>query len=611
MHRQHRAQERRVVVGVQEVQRAVAADGLILVDEVERQVERSLVAVADAERRVAAEMHADVAIDLAVHGDARRHVDVGVVEGDELGLPVRILELDEERAQRARVVERRVGEVLHVGRRQAHAGAERRTIAAAASTAAEPAATARCPAARGTPAPPCVRPCSAGRPCPHRTGRRWAFLVPPPGPPPCGPPRGRLALRVRLVRRHGPVGDRTEARRPGSGGSGPRPGRLRAERVRGRFVIVLLHILGNRWPPCRMKRVWHHPNAMLSDPTLDTARPALPTCAGCRLWRCWPRPWRAGTPTCRRASPTRSSGALSQSSSEPGGYFRSADITNLTSNELLVPARDSRSHDARRSRARVYLGVGPEQNFTYMAATKPGMAIIFDIRRGNLDMQLMYKAIFELATDRADFVSMLFRQAAAGRSRPGVDRRGYFTAFARRRPVRRFTDEPSGHQDAADKDARAVRCLQSDLEGIETIYQTFYWSGFYLRSSPSYAEPDDGDRRGRQRAQLPRHRGRLCLAEGSAVPQSRRARRRRLRRTEGHSRDRRLPQGAWRDGVGAFYLSNVEQYLEQDGKWGTFCRNVATLPLDASSTFIRLGRVRRRRRLHQLARCDGGRDARL
>jgi hypothetical protein len=39
--------------------------------------------------------------------------------------------------------------------------------------------------------------------------------------------------------------------------------------------------------------------------------------------------------------------------------------------------------------------------------------------------------------------------------------------------------------------------------------------------------------------------------------------------------------------VQAFYLSNVEQYLYQDGKWETFCRNVATLPLDRASTFIR------------------------
>src|SRR5262249_36248084 len=39
--------------------------------------------------------------------------------------------------------------------------------------------------------------------------------------------------------------------------------------------------------------------------------------------------------------------------------------------------------------------------------------------------------------------------------------------------------------------------------------------------------------------------------------------------------------------VVAFYLSNVEQYLQQDGIWDDFCRSVATLPLDASSTFIR------------------------
>src|SRR5262249_24524486 len=39
--------------------------------------------------------------------------------------------------------------------------------------------------------------------------------------------------------------------------------------------------------------------------------------------------------------------------------------------------------------------------------------------------------------------------------------------------------------------------------------------------------------------------------------------------------------------VVAFYLSNVEQYLQQDGIWDDFCRNVAALPLDASSTFIR------------------------
>src|SRR5690349_11283511 len=65
--------------------------------------------------------------------------------------------------------------------------------------------------------------------------------------------------------------------------------------------------------------------------------------------------------------------------SEPNGFFRS---DNLTSNELLYErvltelVRRTRPGD-------VYLGVGPEQNYTYIAAVKPSMAIIFDIRRGN------------------------------------------------------------------------------------------------------------------------------------------------------------------------------------------------------------------------------------
>ena len=46
--------------------------------------------------------------------------------------------------------------------------------------------------------------------------------------------------------------------------------------------------------------------------------------------------------------------------------------------------------------------------------------------------------------------------------------------------------------------------------------------------------------------------------------------------------------------VTAFYLSNVERYLfqsngNQNGGWTNFYDNVATLPLDASSTFIRSG----------------------
>jgi hypothetical protein len=39
--------------------------------------------------------------------------------------------------------------------------------------------------------------------------------------------------------------------------------------------------------------------------------------------------------------------------------------------------------------------------------------------------------------------------------------------------------------------------------------------------------------------------------------------------------------------VSAFYLSNVEQYLRMDAIWSNFCANVASLPLEETSTFIR------------------------
>src|ERR1041385_4209606 len=56
-------------------------------------------------------------------------------------------------------------------------------------------------------------------------------------------------------------------------------------------------------------------------------------------------------------------------SSEPGGYFRSADITNLTSNETQYEYVLADLVN-RTKPGGVYLGVGPEQNYTYIAALK-------------------------------------------------------------------------------------------------------------------------------------------------------------------------------------------------------------------------------------------------
>ena len=54
------------------------------------------------------------------------------------------------------------------------------------------------------------------------------------------------------------------------------------------------------------------------------------------------------------------------------------------------------------------LGVGPEQNFTYIAALRPKVAFIVDIRRQNMLEHMIYKALFEISADRAEFVSRLF-----------------------------------------------------------------------------------------------------------------------------------------------------------------------------------------------------------
>ena len=277
--------------------------------------------------------------------------------------------------------------------------------------------------------------------------------------------------------------------------------------------------------------------------------------------------------------------ALSEDSSEPGGYFRSADITNLTSNEMrfldVIPDLVRRAKPGA-----VYLGVGPEQNYTYIAAVKPKMAIIFDIRRGNLDLQLMYKAIFELSKDRADFVSMLFAKPRPAGLTTASTVAEIFSTFASSETNRTLFDK-NLH---AIKDyllkTRKLPIPSRDLDGIDTIYQTFYTSGYYLRTSPSYWDlMTTTDAAGVMRSYLASEANFLVMkdlqSKNLVVPV--------VGNFGGPKAIRSIAQWlkARNATVSAFYLSNVEQYLMQDGLWTAFCQNVAVLPLDSSSTFIR------------------------
>ena len=75
--------------------------------------------------------------------------------------------------------------------------------------------------------------------------------------------------------------------------------------------------------------------------------------------------------------------------SEPDGYF---DTDNLISNETTyldaaVALRESKSSGG------IYIGVGPDQNFSYIAQIKPEMAYLVDLRRDNLLLHLEQKVV--------------------------------------------------------------------------------------------------------------------------------------------------------------------------------------------------------------------------
>src|SRR5687767_3684764 len=89
--------------------------------------------------------------------------------------------------------------------------------------------------------------------------------------------------------------------------------------------------------------------------------------------------------------------------SEPAGYF---DTDNLISNERsylqVIP-------DLRRLSVRggAYIGVGPDQNFSYISAVRPAIAFIIDVRRDNLLLHLLFKALFELSENRMEYLAQL------------------------------------------------------------------------------------------------------------------------------------------------------------------------------------------------------------
>jgi len=288
---------------------------------------------------------------------------------------------------------------------------------------------------------------------------------------------------------------------------------------------------------------------------------------------------------------------LEQEISEPGGYFQIRD--NFTSNEMEIGQLFTMIRDAHVA-GDVYMGVGPEQNFTYIAAVRPRMAFVVDIRRQAVVQHLMFKAIFEMVKDRADFISLLFaKPRPAGldasttipkmwesyrsvASDSNLKKKNWPLIVERLTTTHGFTFTPD------------------EMDMLKLVFDAFYSYGPSI-ATRGYAAGRGGDftdltgfsndATGQPKSFLSSeenyqyvktlHEKNLIMPVSGDFGGPKTIRAIGAYLNEHHGKLR------------AFYVSNVEQYLFQDGKEYAFYDNVATLPIDSASVFIRPYSMRR------------------
>lgn len=274
--------------------------------------------------------------------------------------------------------------------------------------------------------------------------------------------------------------------------------------------------------------------------------------------------------------------------SEPGGTFPQQLMSNEDSAHVVIPALKETV-----PRNGIYIGVGSEQNFTYIAAMQPSLAFVVDIRRENMIEHLMYKALFELSSDRADFVSRLFargRPAGVGAD-TGVT--ALFEAYQTAPADSALTAQ--NVRDVVDHLANThkIPLTEPDRAAISGMMNAFRMAGPYTlkgfgdATNPTFAQLMSAtDLSGRQQSFL-------SSEENFRIVQQLHRRNLIVPLVGDFAGDKAIPgiarylkeRGAT---VQAFYVSNVERYLFEQGEHGRrFYANAATLPIQPSSIFIR------------------------
>jgi hypothetical protein len=317
--------------------------------------------------------------------------------------------------------------------------------------------------------------------------------------------------------------------------------------------------------------------------------------------------------------------SLVTQSSEESGSFHSE---NLVSNEMkyqqILPTLTQKTIVGR-----PYLGVGSEQNFTYIAAVKPNVAFIIDLRRGNLDLHLLYKAIFELSADRAEFVSRLFsRPKPEGLSATSTADE-IFAAFAKSSPSRALYEQNLSALETHLATKHRFAITDGDRKGFSFVYNSWFEGGpdlrYQLTSGPGSAPAWRGNSPGRggfggagfgggrfggpSGGMTPTYAELMKTNDGAGKACSYLATEENFKFIKDlETRNLIVPivgnfAGSkalraiaaylkeWKQVVSVFYASNVEQYLRQEGGLNAFCANAAVLPIDKSSLFVRSERT--------------------
>ena len=279
--------------------------------------------------------------------------------------------------------------------------------------------------------------------------------------------------------------------------------------------------------------------------------------------------------------------------SEPPGYF---DTDNLISNEksYLQVLQDLRH---RHVRGGAYVGVGPDQNFSYIAEIRPTIAFLIDVRRDNLLLHLLFKALFEHSRTRIDYLTQLTGRPVPGdidawRAAP-VDRLiayvdGTPSAPAAVDPLRKRMAEAIAHT--------GVPLSTEDRATIDRFHRRFIADGLSLRFESTGRPPQsynptyrdllrDTDESGRQASFLASEDAFQFVKELEArdlvIPV--------VGNLAGPSAVAAIGRAlaARQERVSAFYVSNVEFYLFGDGSFARFAANLGRLPHMPNGVLIR------------------------